>query len=179
MPSVHSDITCEATVGAKLTDTSEGIGLSALFHLQAALALTQGVGANQINAIAVERDRTMTGPASYELDLATLAGFEQPKDPLRNTVVFDNIVALLIRCQASSDGDLIIGGASTNPWTAPFAASGAPTTVKITLKPGGFILLTAPTSTGYPVAGTNKILRFETTTGHTKTDIIVFGRDNP
>lgn len=27
MPSVHSDITCEATVGAKLTDTSEGIGL--------------------------------------------------------------------------------------------------------------------------------------------------------
>ena len=57
MASVHSDITCEATVGAKLTDVAEGIGLSAVLHLQAALSLTQGVGANQINAIAVERDR--------------------------------------------------------------------------------------------------------------------------
>jgi hypothetical protein len=179
MPSVHSDITCEATVGAKLTDTSEGIGLSALFHLQAALALTQGVGANQINAIAVERDRPMTGPASYELDLVTLAGFEQAKDPLRNTVVFDSIVAIFIRNQKSSDGDLIVGGAASNPWTAPFVASGAPTTVKITLKPGGFVLLTAPTTAGYPVSGTNKMLRLETTSGHTDTDIIVFGRDNP
>ena len=179
MPSVHSDITCEATVGAKLTDTSEGIGLSALFHLQAALTLTQGVGANQINAIAVDRDRSMTGPTSFELDLITLAGFEQAKDPIRNAVVFDSIVAIFIRNQSSSDGDLIIGAASTNPWTAPFAASGASGTVRVTLKPGGFILLTAPTTAGYALSGSNKMLRLETTSGHTKTDIVVFGRDNP
>ena len=177
MPSVHSDITCEATIGAKLTDTSEGIGLTALFHLQAALALTQGVGANQINAIAVERDRHMTGPASYELDLATLAGFEQPKDPLRNTVTFDNIVALLVRNQTTSTGDLIVGGASTNPWSAPFVASAEPGTTKITLKPGGILLLTAPTAAGYAISGTSKMLRLETTSGSTSADIIVFGRD--
>jgi hypothetical protein len=179
MASVHSDITCEATVGAKLADMSEGIGLSAVLHLRAALALSQGVGANQINAIAVERDRHMSGPASYELDLVTLSGFEQPKDPLRNAIAFDNIVALLIRNQVSSNGDLIVGGASTNPWTAPFAASGAPTTAKLTLKPGGFLLLAAPTVAGYAVSGTNKMLRLETTSGETDADIIVFGRDNP
>jgi hypothetical protein len=173
MPSVHSDITCEATVGAKLTDVAEGISLSAILHLQAALSLTQGVGANQ------NRDRNMTGPTSFELDLITLAGFEQAKDPIRNSVVFDSIVAIFIRNQSSSDGDLIIGAASSNPWTAPFAASGTPGTVRLTLKPGGFILLTAPTTAGYALSGSNKMLRLETTTGHTKTDIIVFGRDNP
>jgi hypothetical protein len=179
MASVHSDITCEATIGAKLTDVAEGISLSAVLHLQAALSLTQGVGANQINAIAVERDRNMTGPTSFELDLITLAGFEQGVDPLRNTAIFNSIVAVLIRNHASSDGDLIVGGASSNPWTAPFAASGAPTTAKITLKPGGFILLTAPTAAGYALTGTNKMLRLETTSGHTKTDLVVFGRQTP
>lgn len=177
MPSVHSEIICEATLAAKLTDTSEGIGLSALFHLQAALALTEGVGANQINAIAVERDRSMTGPASYELDLSTLAGFEQPLDPLRNTIVIENIVAILIRNHATSSSNLIVGGASSNPWTAPFAASGAPATAKITLKPGGFILLTAPTSAGYALSAGSKMLRLETLSGTTKADIIIFGRD--
>lgn len=177
MPSVHSEITCEATLAAKLTDTSEGIGLSALFHLQTALSLTEGVGANQINAVAVERDRHMSGPASFELDLSTLAGFEQATDPLRNTVVFENIVAILIRNKVTSSGDLIVGGASSNPWTSPFAASGAPTTAKITLKPGGFILLTAPTVAGYALSGTNKMLRLETTSSQTDCDIIVFGRD--
>lgn len=177
MPSVHSEITCEATVGAKLTDTSEGIGLSALFHLQAALSLTQGVGANQINAIAVERDRSFTGPASFELDLVTLAGFEQPLDPLRNTVVIENILAILIRNHATSESNLIIGGASSNPWIAPFAASGAPATAKITLQPGGFLLLTAPTAAGYALTSGSKMLRLETTTGISKADIVVFGRD--
>jgi hypothetical protein len=179
MPSVHSDITCEATVGAKLIDSTEKITLSAIVHLQAALTLTQGVGANQINAVAVERDRHMTGPTSYELDLATLAGFEQAKDPLRNTVVFDSVVALFIRNHASSSGDLIVGGASSNPWTAPFANSGTPGTAKLTLKPGGFLLLTAPTVAGYAISGSNKMLRLETTSGSTNADIIVFGRDNP
>ncbi len=179
MPSVHSDITCEATLGAKLTDTSEGIGLSALFHLQAALSLTEGVGANQINAIAIERDRSMTGPASFELDLITLAGFEQGLDPLRNQAVFNNVVALLVRNAATSNGDLIIGGASSNAWTAPFAASGAPTTAKITLKPGGFVLLTSPGAAGYALSGTNKMLRLETTSGSVKSDIVVFGRQTP
>ena len=121
----------------------------------------------------------MTGPASFELDLITLAGFEQGVDPLRNTAIFNSIVAVLIRNHASSDGDLIVGGASSNPWTAPFAASGAPTTAKITLKPGGFILLTAPTAAGYALTGTNKMLRLETTSGHTKTDLVVFGRQTP
>ncbi len=179
MPSTHSEIVCQATVGAKLTDTAEGISLSAVLHLQAALALTEGVGANQINAIAVERDRHMSGPASFELDLATLAGFEQSTDPLRNTVVFDSIVAILIRNKASSSGDLIVGGATTNPWTSPFASANDPETVKITVTPGGFLLLTAPTVAGYAVGGTNKMLRLETTTGQTNADIIVFGRDNP
>jgi hypothetical protein len=179
MPSVHSEITCEATLAAKLTDTSEGIGLSALFHLQAALSLTEGVGTNQINAIAVERDRSMTGPTSFELDLITLAGFEQGVDPLRNSAIFNSILAVLIRNQATSSGDLIVGGASANPWTAPFAASGAPTTAKLTLKPGGFILLTAPTVAGYALSGTNKMLRLETTSGSTKADIILFGRQTP
>jgi hypothetical protein len=39
----------------------------------------------------------MTGPASFELDLITLAGFEQGLDPLRNQAIFNNVVALLIR----------------------------------------------------------------------------------
>jgi hypothetical protein len=174
MPSIHSEIVCQATVGAKLTDVGEGINLSAVLHLQAALTLTQGTGANQINAIAVDRDRHMTGPSSFELDLSTLAGFEQATDPLRNMIQIDNIVAIFIRNQSVSSGDLLVGAASSNPWTAPFAGSG---TAKVNLKPGGFILLTAPAVAGYPVTGTSKMLRLETTSGQTTCDIVVFGRD--
>ena len=50
---------------------------------------------------------------------------------------------------------------------------------KITLKPGGFVLLTSPGAAGYALSGTNKMLRLETTSGSVKSDIVVFGRQTP
>ena len=171
MPSTHSEIVCEATVAAKLSDTIEGMDLSAVLHLQALLNLSHGTGASQINAIAIDRDKHMTGPV--ELDLTTLGGFQQPTDPLRNPIGFDSVVALFLRNQAGSTGDLIVGAASDRPWTAPFNGSPSATVV---IKPGGFLLLTAPTANGLPVTGLSKYLRLQPS-GVVDCDIVVFGRD--
>lgn len=102
------------------------------------LALANGTGANSVNR---KWSKTST-PAASTPDTWTLSSLT---DDLSRTVVLTKVrVFLLVN---NGTGSLIVGGAALHPWQGPFGA----TTDKITVNPGGCVLLVAPDVNGYAV----------------------------
>lgn len=118
------------------------------------LGYDNGNGSQQVNVFGENR-YTVT-PSSGTLDVDLLAIL----DPFGVACAFTKIRLLYVKNRmASGGGQLLIGGAAANPWTAPFSGSGAPTTARATCNPGAKWTAEDP-FTGLAVTSTSKVLRF-------------------
>ena len=131
-------------------------------------AFTDGSGADQAQKLFSDT-RTLTASATESLDLA--GGLT---DVFGATLTLTKVKALLIKAAAGNTNDVVVGGAASNQWAAPFGD--VSDTVKV--KPGGTLLLIAPDATGYAVtAGTGDILKVANSAGSTSVsyDIVIVG----
>lgn len=146
--------TLTATLKATLTAVYQGspdVGtLKQEIAYSAAASLSNGTGANQANAPWADT-RTLSASSSENLDLA--GGLT---DAFGTALTFTKIKAVIIEADDANVNDVVVGGAASNAWLAPFGD--ATDTIKV--KPGGFIMLVAPDANGLAVtAGTGDILK--------------------
>lgn len=135
---------------AQLTGTHDFSPPVARLDKARSLRWSDGTGAGEADQVFADR-RTLAANSSEELDLAgTLT------DALGNTVELATVRALLIEAAAGNTNPVVVGGASSNAWSAPFDADDN----TLSVRPGGLILLVAPDATGYPVtADTGDLLQ--------------------
>lgn len=86
--------------------------------------------------------RTLAASANESLDLAGSL-----VDALGATITFARVRALLIEAAAANANTVVVGGAASNAWSAPFGDA----TDTLVVRPGGVGLLIAPDTTGYAV----------------------------
>lgn len=146
--------TLTATLKATLTAVYQGspdVGtLKQEIAYSAAASLSNGTGANQANSQWLDT-RTLAASATENLDLA--GGLT---DAFGNVLTFTKIKAIIVEADDTNVNDVVLGGAASNAWVAPFGD--ATDTIKV--KPGGFIMLVAPDANALAVvAGTGDILK--------------------
>jgi len=105
---------------------------------------TSGSGANQINKVWSDR-RTLAASATENLDLAGVLA-----DALGATITFTAIKAILIKAAAGNTNNVVVGGHATAAFIGPVVDA----TDKISVPPGGLVLLVNPSAAGWPVTAT-------------------------
>lgn len=126
-----------------------------LGHLVRALADGTGVGKGDLawmtgTAADLSTPRTIAISGTDDLDLNNLLS-----DLTGDPTPFIKVKTILVYAPDTNAHDLLVGGAAANAFASPFAAS----TNKVTVQPGGILLLWAPNA-GYLVTpGTADILR--------------------
>ncbi len=95
--------------------------------------------------------RSIAASSNEELDLAGSLAM------LGETLTFVKIKAIYIKAAAANGGNIIVGGASSNAFTGPFADA----TDKIEIPAGGFVMLAAPVAGWAVTAGTGDLLKVE------------------
>ena len=132
------------------------------------LTLTDGTGSGNANQRWLSYGRTLAASASENLDLnGSLT------NAFGTTTAFTQVKALAIFAYAANTNDIVVGNAASNGFISWLGSA----TDKITIRPGGFMLLTAP-QTGYTVTAATadqlKVLNNGAGTGVTY-DIAVIG----
>ena len=127
-----------------------------------------GGGVDQASKI-FHDERTLAASANESLDLA--GGLT---DAFGALLTFAGIKGLIIKAAAGNTNDVLVGGAASNGW-ATWAAD--PTDV-VAVKPGGLLVLLAPTAAGYAVTpSTGDLLKIANSSSGTSVtyDIIIIG----
>jgi hypothetical protein len=156
------------SVAGTLTSALDLATASVPLQLSRALALANGVGANQADRIFHDR-RTLAASATEDLDLAGVL-----LDPFGAAITFAKIRALLIAADAANTNNVLVGGASANGFVSWVGGA----THTVTVRPGGLLLLTAPDATAYAVtAATADLLKIANSAGGTGVtyDIVIIG----
>lgn len=157
----------EAKLGWTWSDQQTG---SRIFDDSQALwriHLHEGTETNQANAVWYTLSRTLASGTSQEWDLAAL-----PISVFRGqfTRAFTTIKALFVINRAESAGNLLVGGASSNPWPGPFTTASAVSRIV----PGGALLVGNP-GTGWPVTTTARNLKLAAENGSLTYDLVLLG----
>jgi len=165
-------VTLQATILPDLrTLYRSGLDLSTAADdllIDTASVLTSGTTANKAD-LQFHDQRTIAASGNDDMDLA--GGLS---DAFGTTLTFVEIVSLLIKAASGNTNNLDVGGGS-NPFLTHLGASGD----IVTIRPGGFLWLFAPTNPAYTVtAGTGDILRVTNDAGSTTVtyDIVILGR---
>jgi hypothetical protein len=142
--------------------------LSPLLYNAQAL-LTTGSGANQGNLVFSDA-RTLAASANEDLDLNGAA----LTDAFGAGVAFTKVRALIIKASPNNVNNVVVGGAATNGFIAPFGAAAH----TVNVRPGGVLCLIAPDATGYAVTpATADLLRIANSGAGSAVDyeIIIIG----
>lgn len=135
------------------------------FHSE--VTMKSGVAANRADLMFSDQ-RTLSGSSSENLDLAG----GSLTDPLGTALTFAKIKAILVIADSDNGGNIVVGGASSNGFTGPFADS----TDKIEVPAGGSMMLTAPVNGWTVTANTGDILQIENDDASSATyDIVLIG----
>ena len=145
-----------AGFGAELVSAKDNGAARFPLQLPGATTIPTGTANGQADTL-FDDDRSLAAGASESLDLAggVLTG------PLGDALTFADIVGIYIRADATNQGNLLVGGAAANAFSAMFGDA----TDKIILPPGAEFMITNPTS-GYVVTpGTGDLLKIENADG--------------
>jgi hypothetical protein len=129
--------------------------------------LPEGNGDGQAEAVWHVVEQTLLDGASLTLDLTALHRTVLGDD---HVVALLTVKAILIVNHNTAGGSLVVGGAATNEWSAPFAAAGD----KIAVPPDSPLLL-ANRSAGWPVDATHRNLKLAATGGNVTYSIAILG----
>jgi hypothetical protein len=134
---------------------------------QAAIQMASGTSSNQANAL-FEDTRTLVASATEELDL-----YGGLTDAFGTTLNFVTIKAIRIKAATANTNNVVVGNASSNPFTGPLGG----TTPTLTIPPGGLVMLVAPVSGWAVTNASSDKLRFTNSAGTTSVsyDLIVVG----
>lgn len=125
--------------------------------------LTDGTSANQADLKYFAR-RTLGAGASEDLDLAGVLA-----NQFGTTLTIAKVKAIALSNPSTNSGDITIGGASSNAWTAMFTGT-------ILIPPGGSIVLGGPGTGKTVTAGTgDKLKVLNGGSGSVDYDILVIG----
>lgn len=125
--------------------------------------LALGTGANQANNIFTDT-RTLAASATETLDLA--GGLTSA---LGVTLTFTAIKAIKIHAAAANTNNVVVGGGS-NPFIGPFVDP----TDKLSIPPGGMLLLANPSAAGWAVtASTGDLILVANSSSGTGVDYTV------
>jgi hypothetical protein len=144
------------TAGAVLND-----------RLAYAAQLLDGNGDNQAEAAWLADDQSLTSGTSTTLDLTALTRSLLGDT---HTTTLLGVRGLLILNHHDSAGNLVVGGASSNAWSAPFADGSD----KLSLPPDGIALLTNRKS-GWTVDASNCNLKLLASGGNVDYSIALIG----
>jgi hypothetical protein len=129
--------TVKAVIQATATKTRDFGTLTWPFNYTKSVSFTSGAGADQVNEM-YDDYRSLADGANEELDLSgTLV------NAFGDTVAFTGIKAFYIE-----NTSLTVGGAAATPWE-PWAGAAGDT---FKVAPGGLVMMTAPSATGWAVA---------------------------
>lgn len=105
-------------------------------------SLSNGSGANQAAKIFSD-SRSVALSSNEDLDLAAVltSAFGAP-------ITFATIKAIMIRARATNTNNVVVGPAAANGFLGPFGDASD----RLSIKPGGVLLVTAP-GTGWTVTG--------------------------
>lgn len=131
-----------------------------------------GTAAGQANKLFTDT-RTITASSNDDLDLNGVL-----TDAFGGSLALLRVKALVVVAAAGNTNDVVVGGAASNPWLAPFGSA----TDKVKIKPGGTLALFAgiADATGWVVvAATGDILRIANGGAGTPVtyDIVIIGAD--
>lgn len=128
------------------------------------VSLASGTGANQADRIYSESAKSISGAYSPDLSGALLDAFGA-------ACVFARVKALVVVAAAANTGDVIVGNSGANAFLF-----GTVVADKVSVKPGGALVLFAPSAAGYPVtAATGDILSFTPSAGTQVFDFAILG----
>ncbi len=126
---------------------------------------SDGTGADQAQAIFTDT-RTITASSSETLDLSALT------DAFGNSINMINVKTFMVAPHSDNTNNVIVGGAGSNPFAAPFNAG----TDTISVQPGGMLALSSNTADGYPVSTGVNLKMANSSSGTSVTyDIIIIG----
>lgn len=126
-----------------------------------------GHGGGQAEAVWHAENQALTGGNTAVLDLQALARMILG---VNHTISFVTVKNLLIINSGASSGTLLVGGATSNEWSAPFGASGN----KIAVPPDSPLLL-GNRIAGWPVNSTSRCLQIAAVGGDATYSIAVVG----
>lgn len=142
--------------------------------------LSSGTTADKADRFWYDSGRTITSASSEDIDVYDLGSIDlgagAGKDALGQTWTVAEIVALIVVNETASAGSLLVGGKSaTTAWNSPFG--GSDDDAFIELKPGGSLILFAPSDPAYAVADTtNHLLKMAASGGNVTYAIGLLGR---
>jgi hypothetical protein len=159
--------TIRAAIAAELIGSADLGENEFSLPFAADIPLLNGTGANQADRIFADK-RTLAASASEDLDLSGVL-----TDPLGAVLTFGKVKAILVRADKANTNDVILGGASTNPFVGPFGGA----THTVSVPPGGAALFVAPGAGWLVAAGSGDLLKIANSgagTGVTY-DIVIIG----
>lgn len=161
------DLNITASITGAYAATRDLANVEQNLKVKASYALATGTTAGKADLVFADT-RTLSASSSEELDLA---GFLE--DAFGATLTFVKVVAIYVKAAAGNTNNVVVGGAASNGFAAPFGD--ATDTVKV--GPGGVFLLA--NDAGYAVtASTGDLLKIANGgSGSSVTyDIVIVGR---
>lgn len=119
------------------------------------LSFTNGAGANQIQNLYTARLSVTSVTPGVSIDLTSLVN---PAGDIWTATFIKEF--WIVNLSTVSGDKIIVGGAGSNPWIAPFANSGTPATATMTIGPGGWWHMPNPID-GLAVNSGSKIFKFD------------------
>ena len=159
--------TIRAELGWTWRDESGETAIVDSNRLRKLIDLADGTGSDQADTVWHAQEQSLATGASTTLSLDDLA---QSIFGDSISLSFSKIKALLIANTSTTAGYLLVGGAASDQWYEPFAASGD----KIKVMPGGQLLLTHP-GTGWSVAAGSTDLKIAAVGATVSYDIAILG----
>ena len=118
------------------------------FTISEVMSLTDGTGADKAQIVFADT-RTLGASASEDLDLAGSL-----EDNFGQVLTFTKVKSILIKADDDNSENIVLGGASSNAFSGPFADA----TDKLNVEPGATHLLTAPDDGWTVTDGTGDLL---------------------
>lgn len=159
-------ITISGRVSGPITGPSNAFG-SPNINLSASgeINLSLGTDANKADLFAVSSGSVGTGGTELDMNGSLVDSFGA-------TVSFVDVVGLLIK-NTSSSGNLLVGAAATNIWSAIFGNSSD----VLVIPPGGFVLFGCGNDPAWAVtAGSADKLKLASSTGTVDYSLLAIGR---
>jgi hypothetical protein len=129
--------------------------------------LSNGIGADQAEAVWYDLEAVLADGGERIVDLTALRRWVFEDELL---TALATVRALVVVNQSTGPARLVVGGAASDEWSAPFGAAGD----KLVLPPDAVLVLAAPRA-GWPVDAARCKLRLAATGGAATYSIAVVG----
>ena len=150
MVATLSDVFMGVQVRATMNESLDLKSRSAALAFSRSLALTNGVGASQVDKV-WDDIRTIAPSSNDDLDLAGVL-----VDAFGATATFVKVKGIFVAADAANVNNVVVGAAAATQFVGPFGAA----THTVAVAPGGWFGICRGDATGWSVgAGASDLLR--------------------